>query len=116
MELNKSIKGVTCHSCRDWIMPGRMYYKEWYQDYQIQKYRNHCMKCATKETMEKVLEYGKVFEGAKRKAAEYKKDNKTICSRCKDKFKHVVGDCNPLKDGCRPKLEINNDNKKSKKK
>ena len=65
MELDKSVKGVTCHNCRAWIMPGRKYYKHWYQDYNVQKYKNSCMKCAAEDAAEELLSYGEILEKAK---------------------------------------------------
>ena len=103
MELCTSVKGCTCHTCRDWIMPGRMYWKEHYQDYQVQKYRNYCAKCMVKVSKDNITDYLQLLKEAEQLRKKYDTLNKTICNTCKNKYLHVTGSCEPLKEGCRPK-------------
>lgn len=104
LEENKSKLGVTCHLCRVWIRPGLIYYRHHYAEFNLPKYTNYCIKCAQKKYEEAITESNKALKQINKLLLIYKKDNRIICDKCKNKYKHLVGDCNPVEKGCRPKL------------
>ena len=102
---NKSQHGVTCHECRNWIRPGLIYYQLPFSDRYGNKW-NFCIKCA-KEYLENAIKDSKTILISIGKILPiYEEENKIICNKCKDKYKHVVGECYPLDYGCRPKLMV----------
>lgn len=98
-----SQRGVTCHRCNNWIRPGLVYYKYHYSDHNIPKYTNYCVICAKNELERGINVAKKDLKQINKLIPIYKEETKVICDTCKYKYKHLVGECNPTKNGCRPK-------------
>jgi hypothetical protein len=113
---HKSVRGVTCHECRAWIRGGKLYFKLFYYDYNMEKYKNFCSVCASKRARSEIKKLELLYRTSRSLIKQYKADDRKICLNCKNKFKQVVGECNPNQVGCKfvSMREKKNDNQKSK--
>ena len=112
--IHTSVNGVTCHACGDFIRSGKEYYKEITQGYQYPSYKNFCMTCAKLNFAKSARNIIKIYKKSRRLQQKYKQEDKTICFKCKNKYKNVVGECSPIKAGCKFKpLKRKNENKNS---
>lgn len=116
MEEKVAIKGVHCHGCKKFVRKGRQYYQDVWYDYGRKCYNNHCVTCAAKEIARFVAYTTRVNAICRKLRKQYSRDDRKMCLSCMNKFKQVVGDCNPWATNCKykPMNGRKNDNKNSK--
>lgn len=112
----KSIRGVICTNCRAWIRGGKKYWQEEYFDYSMRKTTNLCPVCTFEESQRVIAYFQRIEKHSKKLKDIYDKLDETICLKCKNKYKHVTGECQPKGIGCRYKeMGEKHDNKRRKK-
>lgn len=108
-----SKSGVTCHSCFLWLRRGSIYFKDSWIQSGYRRYHNYCPKCLEPILVKTLNDSKKLLKLVIKEKKRQNLESLTICSNCKNKYKNVVGECAPTKKGCRPQLEIKNEEKKS---
>ena len=107
-----AVAGVTCHTCQKWLRKGCVYFKREWSEGAYNKYQNYCPECMKKIAHREVTDMLNTLEVAKKEEDKQKKENETICSKCKNRYKNVVGECSPTQRGCKPKYDTAESKKK----